>query len=277
MARNSIRAIQSRNRHTSSATILWDSFELPTGKEETRATSPDELFEECASKEQRTKKSNVVEVLNDLARFFLFNRPLFGESADWSRDEHPLFFTIRRSPGKTVRSDWRYTELLRHLKALNEPELRWVLIARWLKQEGICEPDSFLPASVLRRILKKTRAAKIRLSSTDVYLWRLVRIWLPYFEYLLADARRIPKSHRGPGEALVKLGYLKDAVKWSLEKRSAVQAVANWLEQRNMMNRSKQPSARTLENAYSRVLVAMRKANSDVEKFHRQRSGSKAR
>ncbi len=255
----------------------WDSFKLPIDQALTYASSPKELFEECTAHEQRTNKSKVAGLLDKIARFYLFDRPLFGQGSDWTKDGYPLLFTIPKPKiVKSLKTDWRYAELLRYLKELDDPELRWVLIARWLKVEGVCEPEHFLPASIFRRMIKRTKASRIQLSSTDIYLWRLVRIWLPYFEYLLADIGRAPMSHRGPGEALVKLGYLEDAVKWSLEKRSAVPAVTTWLEQRNTTNNSKQLSARTLENAYSRVLVAIRKADSDVEKFQRQRPESKA-
>jgi hypothetical protein len=279
-AKKSKRSVQPRKSRNDSETRVtqWDSFELPTGSVQTYALSPSELFEECTANERRISKSNVMHLLDRLARFYLFDRPLFGQGSDWTNDGYPLLFTIRKPKiVKTSKSDWRYAELLRHLKNLDDPELRWILIARWLNVEAVCDPEDFLPASMFRRMLKKTRAAKIRLSSTDVYLWRLVRIWLPYFEYLLADLNRAPRSHRGPKEALVKGGYLEDAVEWSLQKRSAVQAVTSWLEQRNTPKGSKQLSARTLENAYSRVMVAMRKADSDVEKFQHQSSESTPR
>lgn len=278
-ARKSKRSAQPQKSQNHGGTTFepWDLFRLPTGSPPMGASSPRELFEECSAHERHAQKSDVIDVLNEFARFYLFDRPLFGEGSVWTNDGYPLLFTIRKPKiVKSSQTDWRYAELLRHLKNLDDRELRWVLIARWLNVEGVCEPEHFLPATVFRRMLKKTRVAKIRVSSTAVYQWRLVRIWLPYFENLLADIGRVPKSHRGPGEALVKLGYLEDAVKWSLERRSAIYAATNWLEQRKTTNSSKQLSARTLENAYSRVMVAMRKADSDDEKLQSQRFESKA-
>jgi transposase len=243
---------------------VWAHFELPTGSPTTFALNPGELFAECSAQEQRAKKSNVVGLLDKLARFYIFDRPLFGEAPDWANDGYPLLFTIRKPTNlKSSKVDWRYSELLRYLKNLDDPELRWTLIARWLNIEGVCDPEHFLPSHIFRRMLKKTRANTIRLSPSDIYLWRVVRIWLPYFEYLLSDLRKISLKHRGPLEALVKIGYSENAVRCALAKRSAVQAVTSWLELRSEMTSGKRLSARTLENAHSRVLVAMDKANAD--------------
>jgi hypothetical protein len=246
----------------------WDSFVLPTYVD-SPDLNPKELFAICTAQEQRTKKRDVANVLDDFAKFYLFDRPLFGVSAEWSNSGYSLLFTIPEPVNKIPDTDWRYAEFVKHLKALDDHELRWVLVARWLKEENICEPDKFLPPDVLRRALKKVRVMQVRSSPTDVYLWRLVRIWLPYFGNLNEDRRKIPASRRGPGDALVNMGYSKDAVSWSLETHSLIQAITNWLAERSTTPHSKRVSARTLANSYSKVLASTREVISDVAKAKR--------
>jgi hypothetical protein len=236
--------------------------------------NPTKLFAECSAQEETLRGINMRNVFASMHRFYLFGYPLFGEASNSANEGYPLQFTIGRPKSiRKAKVDWRYAELLRYLKELKDTELRWLLIARWLSEEDICSPEEFLPRGVLRRMLEKARARTMPLSPRDLYHWNLVKIWYPYFEALFIEIGRVPKSHRGPGETLVKLGYLEDAVRWSLGKRSVVQAAAIWLEQRNTtINSRKRLSARSLENAYSRVNVAMRNADSDFEKLQNQQS-----
>jgi hypothetical protein len=239
---------------------------------------PKELFAACSTQEQILKQIDMAEAFVSMRRFYLFSFPLFGDSSNFANEGYPLQFTI--GPPKGLRSskvDWRYTELLRHLKELNDKELRWLLLARWLSAEGVCTPEEFLPAGVLKRMLDKVRLRMMRLSPSDMYLWYLVKIWQPYFEALLTELGNMPKNCLGPGATLLERGYRRDAIESSIRKRrrSPIQAITGWLEERESIEHDKELPARTLENAYSRIEVAMRNADSDFEKLQIQQTKSK--
>lgn len=252
----------------------WNLFMLaprPLGR---GPRNPSEIFESCSAQEQILKRIDMGKAFVSIHRFYLFGFPLFcDETANFANEGYPLHFTISRPKGtKKSTANWRYTELLRYLKELNDTELRWLLVARWLDAEGVCEPEDFLPKAVLKRMLAKIRSRTMRLSPRDMYLWDLIRIWSPYFEALLTELRNMPKNSLGPGLTLVKRGYRQDAVESSLKKRSPIPAIAGWLEERERISGRKQLPARTLENAYSRVEVAMRNADSDFERLQAQQS-----
>ena len=183
-----------------------------------------------------------------------FSRPGEGVCPLNQRNEIEWVITIGLPKGKMGSRAWRYKQLLHDLRTLSDRELRWVLIARWLQEEGVCGPQEFLPPEVLERILKKLirDPRKPRVSFRDTYYLWLVRIWIPYFERLLRDRDGI-QTRRNPQEKLIPKGYSQDTIEATLGKHSAVQCVVSWLEQRKHID------ARTLDNAYSRGQVKLRK------------------
>jgi hypothetical protein len=218
-----------------------------------------ELFERCEFEERHAKEAKVTDALERAARFHVFERPLFTKGLE------------KANSRKIVIRGRRYSELLRDLRKVKDIESRWILIARWLKNEGICEPEEFLPPPVLRRALKRVRSATTKLSPTKLHYWRLMTIWMPYFDSLFHDRSAVSKTHRRVEDELMKLGYSRDAVKFSrprneeefsMRKRSSVQAVAGWLEERGPLRGAKHVSAGTLKNAYSDVSVALKEAES---------------
>jgi len=260
-------------RHKTRINLWRDNLALLARLEELDPSklAPSDLFVECSAQEKLLAKINMRDYLESLDKFYLFSFPLFGEGSNWANELYPLQFTIGLPKRKSVKgadNAARYSELLSYLKKLDEPELRWLLIARWLYLEGVCEPEDILPSEVLQRVIKRSRRQRMKPSPPDLNLWRLVRIWRPYFEKLLTDRQNEPKSYRGPREALLKLGYTQDAIESALDKSSTIQAAASWFELRKVKD------AHTVEKAYSRVEVAMRKVHSDIQKLQAQQSDS---
>ncbi len=242
-------------------------------------SKPPDIFAKCEAREHQIGKFSTKEVLQAGDRLYLFTFPLFSDKpGDWSNDAYPLQFTIPQPKGAKGSNDgWRYTELLRHLKKIDETEMRWLLIARWLYDAGVCEPEEFLPEGVLQRILKRLSKRRMQISPSDLSRWQLVTIWRPYFENLLLARKKLPRTNRGPRNSLLELGYSEDAIDLASGKRSAVQITTSWLELRKGMNVRKRMTARTLENAYSRVEMAFKNSESAFQKFQTQQSDLKVR
>lgn len=234
------------------------------------ALPPKDLYVECLSKEKKLKGLNLKKAVRESLKFYLFEgHPLFpqlGSLLNWSieltRQLEPIFEKRRPfdfsivNPGDSAACDeaWRYQQLLGHLKETKTIELRLLLIARWLKQEGVCEPEEIMPRIALDRVLKSF-GRKEKISNKDTYNWYSVRIWIPYFERLLNDMHSTPKNNQGLIESLRNQGYEQGAIESSTGKRSAIPAVASWLEHRNG-----RPDAHTLENAYSRMEAKRRRS-----------------
>ena len=141
-----------------------------------------DLFEKCTLEERRAKEERVKYALEKAAWFHIFENSLFGKGSEKGNNGHSLRLTIYGPPTKVIRREWRYSELLKHLQTTEDVESRWIFIARWLKDEGICEPEEFLPRQVLRHALKRVRSAITSLSPTAIHYWRLMSIWMKYFE-----------------------------------------------------------------------------------------------
>jgi hypothetical protein len=259
------------------AFLHWPRLEEP----DPGSRNPSDLFTACNAQEQEVEKFTGKEVIQSMDRFQLFCFPLFeDEPCDPDNSGYPLRFVIARPKGnKDSKAGWRYTELLRQLKKLDETELRWLLIARWLVAEGVCIPEDFLPMGVLQRVYKRWRERvmsisprAMHISPRDLYVWRLIKVWLPYFENLLTDFRKARKTKLGSFGALLKKGYRRDAIESALAKRSAVPATVSWLALREERESRKGMTERTLQNAFSRVEVAMRKAESELQEVEAEQS-----
>lgn len=222
---------------------------------------PNELFESCKSQERKFQSINGHEFLQSLDRMLLFGGPVFSNGrASQKKNGYPFDITITRP--RVAQSEWRYAALLRALKKLQETDLRWLLIARWLESECICQAEAFLPKEVLERLLKAASKTRMPASPTDLQQARLIGIWLPYFRRLLADEKTARNSHLGRVGALLKKGYVQRAIESAIGRRSEIAATASWLALRDddgSENENKRMKERTLVNAYTRVNVAKRK------------------
>lgn len=227
---------------------------------------PIDMFKACEVQENRFKAITGKQFLESLDRMRLFEGPVFSEGPD-SRSRQAHEFGLLIAPPRGSKPEWRYTELVRKLKKLQENDLRWLLVARLLESEGVCKAEEFLPKEILERLLKRAKKARLRASASDLQMTRLIRIWLPYFERLLDDRDKLLEKRRGVGEALKelsKMGYLESAVDAIIGKREPVPAVINWLTSREEAYPAKEY---TLLNAYSRVETAKRKADAQFDKW----------
>jgi hypothetical protein len=229
---------------------------------------PMELFTVCSDQEKRFDAINGKDFLESLDRMRLFEGPVFSEEPESrARKAYEFGLLITRPQGS--KAEWRYTELVKKLTKLQESELRWLLIARWLEGEGVCKAEEFLPKEILKRLLKRAKSGRLKVSPRDLQLARWVRIWLPYFERLLDDRDRLLKKCRGIRLAMNELsgrGYVEGAIDSTVGKREPVQAVITWLTSRGEAGMGT-TNERTLENAYSRVEAAKRKADAKFEQW----------
>jgi hypothetical protein len=194
------------------------------------------LFNECLSREKLLKKAKFLELKEAFVTAPL-NRPLHKPDPS-AAPEVQLLAT--------------YLVLRTAMKEAKNNEERWVYLARWLKQEGICEPKQFLP-SVTYRCLKQAYQKHLKgISFTDPFYFELVRTWEPYFKDLLNDRKKTPDV-----DALRNLGYDSKSVDLLIRKpwRSPVELACEWLAQRGAIrSKRRDPDpARILRNAYSRV------------------------
>lgn len=217
--------------------------------------NPVELYALCEQQEKRIEAKVYRQILQLLYTRWLFARPLFESKplAGFKQFEqvnkqlYPYTFSIAADdyiPGSKL-SAWRYQKVLENLKKLESSELRWLLIARWLKQEGVCEPEQFLPADMLQGLVKEFSKLK-RFSPADFKDGFLVHAWLPYFEQIQAELS-VRKKQARAREEVTALGYDKKAVGYVYHKRSLIQAICAWVAVR----KNKNPA--TLRNIYSRL------------------------
>jgi|ERR1700687_1071718 len=223
---------------------------------ESKAPSPKELYEICMASEKQLEKSiSDHELERELKDYLFVHHPLFVTTsfescgpllAKFIRKRYPFDFSIEPPMEDEISIDeWKYDQVLNHLKQLETIELRLLFIARWLKQEGVCEPEEIIPKALLRRVLADYRK-KERFSKTDIRYTALINIWRPYFKRLLEALQGALKNNR-PVEALMRQGYEETAIRDARNKRSDVQAIVNWLHARKNL------APRKLENAHSRL------------------------
>src|SRR5882762_6013943 len=167
----------------------------------TLEVNPRELYRICKEQADGIEATPYGKRVRDLAAHLLFSRPLFEtaylagdmEFQEFTRKNYPFDHSLAQHiESKVPEVEWRYGQLLQQLKKQEDTELRWLLIARWLKQEGICEPAQFLRNDMLRRLAKRYQK-NLSLSPTDLKYWAIIENWLPYFKKI-RDALRAAKQ-----------------------------------------------------------------------------------
>lgn len=194
-----------------------------------------ELFESCISRERIIEKEDIDKARRLFAKAIVF-QPIFSAPDPAIPTGDKIDETLWRGR--------KYQELVELLKKARDRKTRWIVLARWLLQEKVCEPEDFLPEeSNLVSLLNEPWKGSRRDDPRHV---GLVALWLEYFKRLWADMNLLKrqKLHRVIDE-LVKKGYDREAAKAALGKRSVYQAVYFWLESRHRV------SAATFGNAYS--------------------------
>jgi len=218
------------------------------------STKAAQLFAECLAGERRILTANVKAPLSEMLKKNLLTRRLFVDSIAGEYEpfknliqrRFPFDFSIIK-PGSIAlpEPEWRRTQVTEYLAKLKDVDLRLLLIARWLGEEGVCAAEDVLPKDVLDSLVVRFRRAR-RISPTTLSHNALVRNWLPYFELLRADLQS--KKHlRRRREEVAKLGHESGAVEWVSRKRSTIEAIFGWLGKRKNID------PRNLRNAYSRM------------------------
>jgi hypothetical protein len=213
--------------------------------------TPHEMYVRCVARGEEIaaipyRKQIAFHLEHILFLFPLFDRIDLSGLEMLTKARYPFHFSIAQPQVQSV-PEWRYRTLLEHLRKQKDRELQWLLVARWLQEERVCEPRQFLPPDLLRRLVKRFQR-KMHASEQDFFYNKLIENWLPYFKCLQEDLEA-RKDLRRKREEVTKLGYDADTVDWALRKRSLIEAVCGWLakHQRNT------GSPRTLRNAYTRL------------------------
>jgi hypothetical protein len=212
-----------------------------------QSLKPRQHYVDCEAREKELEKHppSLDRVLGQL----LFNGRTFldqpvGKLKVRSDPFHIVIATATRLRIST--REWRYRKILELLRNQPDREFRWLLIANWLKQEGVCQPEEFLPAEVRRNLIKRYHQY-LPMSSADLYHRALIRNWLTYFERIRTELRA--KGHlRRVREEVAKLDYDMKAVARVAKRRSTtINAICQWLAERG------KGDARKLRNSYSRL------------------------
>ncbi len=69
----------------------------------------------------------------------------------------------------------RYRELVQLLREYPGRQQRWLVLALWLMEEGICRPIDFLPPQIYKNLTDEKRA-ELRVSIT---IFSTIIVWKP--------------------------------------------------------------------------------------------------
>jgi hypothetical protein len=204
-----------------------------------------ELFEACLAEERSLRIQDLSPVKKRIFDEIIFESPLFvtnpssvdGSNAP-SREERILQHLDLGS---------RYRDLVELLRKANDKPTRWLILARWVNQEGICEPAEFLPFSTMP-LAKKCLS---HISAADIHYVSLVDTWRPYFEALMRDWKAVG----GNKPKLKDKGYDPQAI-ISIRGKSVIRSICEWLEIREQKPTYNSSS---LQNVYSRCYGTPRK------------------
>jgi hypothetical protein len=196
------------------------------------------LYQQCLAKQQNSMEQDLGKVKLILAKEFLFGRPLFVPPpiVDESSAINKLIdLEIRMQLWEAGKC----RGILEMLRAQTKQEDRLFLLAWWLNQEKVCEPEEIIGNRMMRQLAKKSFGF---ISAKDFHHAGAVRAWIPYFDKLIHDSRGGKDSSK-----LVMQGYDEKAVWAVYQKRSSIAAACDWLATRLGVD------SPTLVNAYSRI------------------------
>lgn len=199
---------------------------------------PKELFKRLRDQEEHLSEDGFELLQTQFANERFFSYPLF-DPPQYISDE------LRESLSD---SGVKYNLLLILLRNCRTSEKLLLILATWLRLEGICQPEDLLGGDFSRYRWKALRGSGERLSLTDLRQAFIVDIWEPYFRQLL-DARRNRLDLR-------RLGFDESAIQSAFGKRSARAAACDYVCPRLGVD------APALANAYSRVFSRVKKRSS---------------
>lgn len=210
------------------------------------------LYSDCEDRERKVLDWDLAAFKHQRVSHFAFGIPLFLSSEKGSAP-------VRRKRKVKQRPSpaGKYLTLTHILKKTKNRDELWFLLALWLKQEAIREPEDFLPPAIYKRLTREARQRLQGISFTDMWYFELIRCWEPYFVRLLKDRKGFRPNTPIVEKELCDLGYEPKSVKLIMQKRwrSAVELACAWLADREVIplkNEGQDPVS-TLRNAYSRI------------------------
>jgi hypothetical protein len=185
--------------------------------------TPQELFTRCEENARTADREAYEGVLSLIAGELTFRTPLFEadpllDAAPSPDDSEDLKIQ------KAIHHGERYREILKLLKEHRSRDARLVLVALWLKQEGICEPIELLPKALYQRLTREKQQG-LKISISDQQHYHQVEAWRPYFERLFAERRKKEKAKENVKDGLVKAGYEEQAIIVSQKRRTVIPAI----------------------------------------------------
>ena len=216
----------------------------PTKNQTVEQRDPQSIYDACFDRERNVLKD--WQRSHELVyRLCFLERPIF-----------PASTFVPKGAGKFNARDrdildraflgGRCQVIFSRLKDAANIEQRWEILASWLKQEGVCEPQKILPFS-LGQLARKRFAG---ISRRDALYASLVEIWGPYFTGLMADIPVSGLTDRVK-DRLRKLNYNHEAITFAGVHKDPIPAVCEWLASRDLF--PKTVDAQTIRNAHSRT------------------------
>lgn len=202
------------------------------------------LYQQCLDNEGKWARLDMKKLKLIFAKSYLVHASLFrppptrSESLGSNKIEKERNFKI----SMRLYEGEKYRDILELLGSVSVKQARLLLIARWLAEEKVCEPEDIIGTEELQRQANKMFRG---LSEAVFHHADRVSAWIPYFERLLDDLR----TAKGTAILLAR-GYDQSAIRASYRKRSAIEAACEWLANRDKSLNVDPP---TLRNAYSRV------------------------
>jgi len=246
--------------------------------------NPEAVFRKCVAAERQLLSEDFGQLRNQFISNLTFG-PLLPSD---------LQLRVRPSPAdppelaaeRDRRLGAEYRELLRYLKgAADKKEERWRVLAMWLKQEGLFEPEEFLPKDVFRNLTENVlrslagdrRETYRDIKPSQMLYANLVELWLPYFQ-LLREAylglRRqrisdIPSELTNRGFNLLATQIFTNPIR---PARSPVSAAVRWVADRLNVEPHAVHSAHSLLFGAPRRRIQMKKFHTKAAR-NRRKSG----
>jgi hypothetical protein len=155
------------------------------------------------------------------------------------------------------KNEWvaeKYRLVLKHFKAASPQNFDQVcqILAMWLKDEGICNPEDLLPEDIFKRLTALPAQLFGKYRPAEMNYAGMVMAVVPYFELAMKTYKHLhAKKEPGINEKLEELGFDPDAVRVMVgterSPRSATRAASRFVADRTELDED------TLATAFSRI------------------------